>query len=118
MAVHGHGAPSKNVESYDHSMVEEHGQATVANPDFRRTKMVRIIGAIALAWIATTSVGNAACEHFPDGVADIRNNCSYGYQCSAERPRVVLRRVLVPRKRQYETYGYNTKSTSGYSSGY
>jgi hypothetical protein len=80
--------------------------------------MIRIFGVIALAWVATTSVGNAACEHFPDAAQEIRDNCSYGYQCSTERPRVVVRRVVVLRKRHYENYGYNSGYNSGYTSRY
>jgi hypothetical protein len=113
LAVPAHGAHSKNIEQYDHSMIERHGKTPSHNPEFGRTKMIKMLGVIALAWIATTSVGNAACEQFPDAPRMIRDTCPYGYQCSTERPRFV-RRLIVARKRQNEGYGYN----SGYNSGY
>jgi hypothetical protein len=70
--------------------------------------MIKMLGVIALALIATTSVGNAACEHFPDEATLTRDTCPYGYQCSTVRPRFVQRRLIVTRKRQNEGYGYNS----------
>jgi hypothetical protein len=38
MAVPAHGAHSKNIEQYDHSMIERHGKAPSHNPDLGELK--------------------------------------------------------------------------------